>query len=179
MSNLIQFLKTRKVKSPNKAHATDAGIDFYVPEFLPQFIKDLGEKNKTQWMGKVKILNLLEDNEFELPPQERVLIPSGIHCKMQNNRCLIAFNKSGVASKLGLIVGSCVVDEGYEGEIHISLINTSTESVKISAGMKAVQFIETPVYHSDIEITENKTLEEFYQSRSDRGEQGFGSTDHK
>jgi len=188
-SNPIKFLKTREVKSPSRANKYDAGIDFYVPEFTMSFIKDLGEKNKTQWMGGLKILNLLEDKSFELPPQERVLIPSGIHCQMANfSRALIAANKSGVATKTGLIFGAQVVDYEYQGEIHISLINTSNEPVKISAGMKAIQFLETPIFNSDIIVLEEgKTIgdsilinkESFFQKETTRGADGFGSSDKK
>ena len=41
----ISFLKIREVKSPDRAHAFDAGIDFFVPKFTPEFINDLKEKN--------------------------------------------------------------------------------------------------------------------------------------
>jgi len=171
MSSIIQFLKIRKVKSPERAHLTDAGIDFYVPELNMDFIKLLQEKNPTIYITKEGII---------LYPQQRILIPSGIHCQMQNyDRCLIAFNKSGIASKLGLIVGSCVVDSDYQGEIHLSLINTSNKPIKITSGMKILQFIEIPIFNSHIIMEERKTLGEFYKKETTRGNKGFGSTDKK
>ena len=45
MIETIKFLKTRSVKSPSRANKYDAGIDFYVPEFTEDFLKDLREKN--------------------------------------------------------------------------------------------------------------------------------------
>jgi len=176
MSDSIHFLKIRNVKSPNRAYSTDAGIDFYIPELTQDFCKILHEKNPN-----VTFRQYIEDNQTEiiLNPQERILIPSGIHCQMQNNRCLIAFNKSGVASKFGLIVGSCVVDESYQGEIHLSLINTSNQIVYLTSGMKILQFLEIPIYNSSIDITIGKTPEEFYEKETARGPAGFGSTDNK
>jgi len=176
MTDSIKFLKTREVKSPTRSHMSDAGIDFYVPEFTPIFIKDLAAKNS--WMTKEKIMNFIKDKSFVLFPQQRVLIPSGIHCQMSGNqRALIAFNKSGVAANLGLVVGSAIVDIDYQGEIHLSLINTSNESVTITAGMKIVQFIEMPIINSYIEIIEEKTINEFYEKETVRGAKGFGSSD--
>ena len=173
----IKFLKVREVKSPTRANKYDAGIDFYVPEFTQEFMKVLCEKNSNIQT------NFTHDyppvwEYIILKPQERILIPSGIHCQMESPyRALIAANKSGVATKYGLIFGAEVVDYEYQGEIHLSIINTSNEDVKITPGMKMLQFLETPVYHSEIEIEEGKTTEEFYKETTTRGAGGFGSSD--
>lgn len=115
-------------------------------------------------------------SKIELLPLGRVLIPSGIHVALPKNVFLKAENKSGVASKRGLVVGSSVVDVDYEGEIHISLINCSNKNVIISAGEKAVQFVRyfQPLMN---EIQEFSSKEELYKnSSSARGEGGFGSS---
>jgi len=169
MADTIKFLKTRIVKSPSRANAFDAGIDFFVPEFTPEFLKVLREKNPT--------IHINEQHAV-LHPGHRILIPSGVHCQMASpHRALIAANKSGVATKLGLIVGACVVDYEYQGEIHLSLINTSDNNVLIIPGMKILQFLETPILNSDIEIDETKTIEDFYLEKTTRGAGGFGSSD--
>jgi len=166
----IKFLKTRQVKSPARANKYDAGIDFFVPEFTEKFIEDMKAKNPDCPFIP------LEDG-FILRPHERILIPSGIHCQMSKpGRALITANKSGVATKTGLIFGAQVVDYEYQGEIHISLINTSNQNVRIYAGMKAIQFLETPVFNSDIEVEEGKKPEEFYIEITTRGVGGFGSS---
>jgi deoxyuridine 5'-triphosphate nucleotidohydrolase len=173
MAESIKFLKTREVKSPSRSNQYDAGIDFYVPEFTPEFIKAVEEKNPG-----LKYIPL--EDGFQLKPQERILIPSGIHCQMANHgRALIAANKSGVATKTGLIFGAQVVDYEYQGEIHISLINTGNSSVRIYAGMKAIQFLETPIYNSEILISESLSVDKFYETSTSRGADGFGSTDKK
>jgi len=125
---------------------------------------------------------------FLLPPHKRALIPAGIHSRMaKEGRALIASNKSGVASKLGLVFGAQVVDYTYQGEIHINVINTSTKVVRIYQNMKLIQFVETPVFTNDIEVTEPETFEfmaseylNFYEGiQQDRKAGGFGSTDKK
>lgn len=174
----IKFLKVREVKSPTRANKYDAGIDFYVPEFTPEFLKDLKAKNPD---------NVINELFIVLRPGERILIPSGIHCQMENNdRALIAANKSGVVTKHGLIFGAQVVDYEYQGEIHLSLINTNKKIdhkgngfVVIVPGMKILQFLEMPIFTSEVEITENQTPNEFYEEVTTRGAGGFGSTDKK
>ena len=42
---LLKYSMTRKVKTPTRGHATDAGIDFMCPEFDDKFIKDLGDNS--------------------------------------------------------------------------------------------------------------------------------------
>lgn len=180
MADTIKFLKIRKVQDPSRANTYDAGIDFFVPEFTPEFIDVMKAKNPEVPYSP------LEDG-FILNPQQRILIPSGIHCQMASpHRALIAANKSGVATKTGLVFGAQVVDYEYQGEIHISLINTSDKKVRIYAGMKAIQFLEMPIFNSELEIVKNssvedsKAVEDFYKSIvTTRAAGGFGSTDNK
>ena len=115
---------------------------------------------------------------FLLAPLSRVNIPSGIYCQMaEPGRVLIAANKSGVASKEGLIYGAQVVDFEYQGEIHINVINTSSKVVRIYEGQKLIQFLETPIFTSDIE--EVDSLQNLYKGATSRADGGFGSTDKK
>lgn len=117
-------------------------------------------------------------NYFLLPPMGRINIPSGIYCQMaESGRALIAANKSGVASKQGLIFGAQVVDFEYQGEIHINVINTSSKVARIYAGQKLIQFLETPIFTSPIE--EVDTLQNLYKGATSRADGGFGSTDKK
>jgi dUTPase len=171
MDEKIKFLKTREVKSPTRANKYDAGIDFYVPEFSRDFVDILKEKNPGVEINMLGIY---------LGSGERILIPSGIHCQMNApKRALIAHNKSGVATKTGLIYGAQVVDYEYQGEIHISLIYTGNGIVEITPGMKAIQFLEIPIYNSDIDVEEGKSPKEFYEEETTRGSGGFGSSDKK
>ena len=178
----IKFLKIRDVKSPTRAYEFDAGIDFYVPEFTKEFLEDLAEKNQG------RDLRMLNDGPLvSIPPHSRIMIPAGIKCRMSApERALVAANKSGVATKFGLVYGAQVIDYTYKGEIHLSLINTSDSHITIEPGQKIIQFLELPVYTSEVEVVEDDSEsmgeieEKFYKGlQDDRGEGGFGSTDKK
>jgi dUTP pyrophosphatase len=131
---------------PSRAHSLDAGIDFYVPS---------------------------DFTITKVAPQNAIKIPSGIKVDIPQGYALIAFNKSGVCTTLGLVAGACVIDSGYQGEIHIHLINASRKDVFITPDMKIIQFILIPV--SDV-MTEECDLEELYDKQSERSSGGFGST---
>ena len=104
------------------------------------------------------------------------LIPSGIKANVPKGYALIAFNKSGVATKKGLYIGACVVDEDYQGEIHLHLTNVGDKDVSIAKDDKIAQFILIPVYYA---IPVEVPVENLYEAESERGAGGFGSTDKK
>jgi len=146
----MKITKIKDVKTPTRANATDAGVDFFIPN---------------DYSGKT-----------ELSPGESCFIPSGIKVNVPEGYALIAFNKSGVATKKGLHVGACVVDCGYQGELHINLTNVSAEDQTIAAGDKIVQFVLLPLGNPSIELVEENNL---YETVSTRGEGGFGSSGTK
>ena len=92
----MKFLKIRPVKDPTRGTSKSAGIDLYIP---------------------------FEITTIELKPGESTLIPSGLKVDVPKNHVFVAMNKSGIATKKGLSVGACVIDEDYQGEIHIHLTN--------------------------------------------------------
>lgn len=184
--NQIDFLQVREGKPPTRANVYDAGIDFYVPKFTDQFKEDLKSKNL-----KFSDSSFTEDRTgkyFLISPHGRVLIPSGFKCRMAApGRALIAANKSGIATKHGLIFGAQVVDYTYKGEIHISIINTTDNWIRVEEDQKIIQFLEMPVFANEVFITdaiedglEGGNIESvFYEGlEDDRGAGGFGSTDN-
>ena len=160
----MKFSKVLKVKSPNRGHATDAGIDFFIPDFTEEFISQLKEKNSHI---------LFNEDGIQLLAHQRILIPSGIKMNVPINHALIAFNKSGVASKQGLDLLASVVDHGYQGQIHISIYNTSSNILNLKYGSKIIQFILLPIKTPEVEECSE---EELFIESSNRGEGGFGST---
>ena len=98
--------KIRNVITPTRGTTGSAGIDFYVPDDYPSALA-------------------------KIDPGDRFFIPSGIKANVPEGYALIAMNKSGVALKKGLMVGACVVDSDYQGEIHLHLVNTSYKAVTI------------------------------------------------
>lgn len=171
----LAFCKIRKVKSPTRAHEFDAGIDFFVPEDLTTEVM----VKKCEITGCDVEMELAEDGQtikcFILKPNESILIPSGIKMKVPNGYMLQYSNKSGVASKKGLLVGAEIVDVGYEGECHINLHNVSKFNQIITAGDKIVQGILVPVgFQIPVEAENEEDL--YGTERSERGAGGFGSS---
>jgi dUTP pyrophosphatase len=140
----MKVQKLRNVKTPSRGTSVSAGIDFYVPEDFETVV---------------------------LKPGQSVLIPSGIKAQVPRGYALIAFNKSGVATKQGLQVGACVVDEDYEGEIHLHMVNISDKDQTVATGQKLVQLVLIPVCYFDVE-----EVEELANRNTERGSGGFGST---
>lgn len=147
----MKISKIRNVKTPVRGTGKSAGLDFFIPE--PSSIGDA--------------------EAWSIGPGESALIPSGIKAQVPKGFALIAFNKSGISTKKGLAVGACVVDEDYQGEIHIHLMNTSNKTVILTSGEKVVQFILLPVFYDAIEVVDEKEL---FPESTERGEGGFGST---
>ena len=175
MTQTIKFTKVRDVKSPVRGTAQAAGIDFFVPNYNEQFLVDFTAKNPLIHYDTADDGSSMR---FELKPGQRVLIPSGIKTFMAADTALIGANKSGVASKKGLVFGAHVIDSDYSGEIHINVINTGDTSVRIETGEKLIQFIHTPVILSNLEEVSYVEYEALHAD-SVRGEGGFGSTGTK
>jgi dUTP pyrophosphatase len=152
----LKMSKTRDTKLPTRANSgADAGIDFYVPN---------------DWNG---------GSEWILQPGQSVKIPAGIKVEVPAGYALIFFNKSGVAAKKSLIVGACVIDHGYAGEVHINMINVGQENQLITAGDKIVQGILVPVITFEtLEVPEDELYRDIHVA-GNRGAGGFGSTGEK
>lgn len=142
----INYAKVRDVKSPVRAHSTDAGIDFFIPEDF--------EETTLEW-------------------GDDVLIPSGIKFDVLTQHMLLNLNKSGVASKHGLIIGACVIDEPYQGEIHLNLIKATKGEVTLKPGDKILQSVLIPV---DYSIPNEVPVSELFSEETERGEGWAGST---
>ena len=136
----------KDVKTPIRGTEKSAGIDFFVPNDFENFVVE---------------------------PGNSACIPSGVKANVPNGFALIVFNKSGVALKRSLSVGACIVDEDYQGEIHLHVYNFGNKAETICAGEKLVQMILVPVFYDSIEEV---CIEDLFCVNSQRGEGGFGST---
>jgi dUTP pyrophosphatase len=78
--------------------------------------------------------------------------------------------RSGFSSANTLKLKAGVIDSNYRGEIKLVFQNCGDYPVKLEAGAKVAQLVLLPV--PEVTVVEVTNLEE-----SDRGEQGFGSSD--
>lgn len=147
----MKIFKTRNVKTPTRGTKGSAGLDFYVPYDFP--------------------------GTHSLLPGMDVNIPSGIKLQVPHGYALIFKNKSGVALRKGLQVGACVIDEDYQGEVHLHVRNIGSESAWIEPGEKLVQGLLVPVLYEDVE--EVRDEKELFPAATERGQGGFGSTGTK
>jgi dUTP pyrophosphatase len=83
-----------------------------------------------------------------------------------------------MAAKKSLVVGACVIDSGYEGELKINLHNVGLYPQTIHPGDKIAQIlvyqIELPEFS---EVPEGVPLYTRTPTISNRKDGGFGSTD--
>jgi dUTPase len=87
-------------------------------------------------------------------------------------------NRSSIAAKRHLIVGACVVDAGYDGELFVNLHNIGKEDQFIAAGAKIAQVVLIPVVHFRAVESPSGSLYGWYPiAISDRGDGSLGSTD--
>ena len=172
----ILFNKTRSVKSPNRAYDNSDAVDFFIPVYDSDFLSDLKSKNPNKEFYECSVSPNCDSMTISLAPHGRINIPSGIRVIINDeDTCLLAVNKSGVATKLGLTIGACLIDRNYTGEIHLSVINTGSEPVQIKTGEKLVQFMHIPVIHSAFQEILSEDFDKL-KPDSDRGSGGFGSS---
>lgn len=147
----MKIFKLRNVKTPTRGTPLSAGIDFYIPDDFP--------------------------GVHSLMPGDDVNIPSGIKVKIPHGYALIFKNKSGVALNRGLQVGACIVDEDYQGEVHLHVRNIGLDVQFLEPGEKLVQAILVPVLIEDVEVVDH--ISDLFEEETERGEGGFGSTGTK
>lgn len=157
----MKIALVRDVESPVRGTEKSAGLDFFIPNDF-----------------KSSVIN----------PGEDVLIPSGVKASIPKGYMLMAAEKSGVVTSkqacIGagrkpkelafssiVVLGAKIVDEDYQGEIHIHLVNVGKEAVTLYPGTKIAQFILVPVSYEGIEICEE---DELFEEESERADKGFG-----
>ena len=158
---MIQFLKVRDVKSPVRDVNENAGIDIFIPE-------------KSAFTEQELANMTIEDGQIMVLPGEGVIIPLGIKSKFDKDIALLAVNKSGIASKKHLIVGACLVDSSYQGELLLHLQNVGNREQKIAFGCKIIQFVPIKINTEVHTVTTDDS--HFYEKETNRGNGGFGST---
>lgn len=148
LEDKVRVFRTRPMaKLPQRAHKTDAGMDFF---FAPS-----------------------EGVAARVKPSQSVLLETGIKMEVPPGCMLQIMNKSGVASKRQLITGACVVDEGYNGEIFVNLQNIGEDIQYIEPGQKIAQGVFVRIEKPDMHLIEE---DDVYGGETSRGDGALGST---
>jgi dUTP pyrophosphatase len=116
------------------------------------------------------------ESALSIGPGESVLVPTGCKFAIPHGYMMEVKNKSGIAYKRQLIVGACVVDSGYEGEVFINLHNIGHETQWLQPGDKVAQGVVIPVVHARFIASTSPDIYEYPITISDRGAGALGST---
>jgi dUTP pyrophosphatase len=147
-------LLRKGAKPPKRAYPTDAGADVFY----------CYDSERRDW-------HIGDESEFWINAGESCVLPTGIKVEVPRGHMLEVKNKSGIASKRQLLVGACVIDSGYDGEVFINLHNVGTTTQKVYPGDKLAQVVLVPVETCDFVCTGDELNTDTF-----RGAGGFGST---
>tara|TARA_R110002126_G_scaffold149149_1_gene295158 strand:+ start:300 stop:758 length:459 start_codon:yes stop_codon:yes gene_type:complete len=149
---ILEYARMRDTaKPPVRANPSDAGLDiFYNPE---------------------------NDDAVTIAPGESVVLETGYRFGVPHGYMLEVKNRSGLASKRSLVVGACVIDAGYDGEVLINLHNIGNETQTVQPYTKIAQIVMVPVVHFRALETHGGNLYSWYPiAMTEREDGGFGST---
>jgi len=158
---IIEYTRMRQsARPPERANPSDAGLDLF---FNPAPAGILASPNL---------------DSVVIKPGENMVLPTGYRFGIPHGYMLEIKNRSGVAAKRSLIVGACVVDSGYDGEIFVNLHNIGKTTQIIEPQTKIAQAVMMPVVHCRAVETSSGDLYGWYPiTLSKRGDGSLGSTD--
>jgi len=117
------------------------------------------------------------ESTLAIAPGASVLVPTGCTFGIPHGYMMEIKNKSGVAYKRQLLVGACVVDSGYEGEVFVNLHNLGSETQHLEPGDKVAQAVVVPVVHARFVASQTPDIYDWYPiTMSQRGNGALGST---
>ena len=149
---IIEYCMTHfAVNPPTRANPSDAGLDIY-------------------YSPKTRI-------EKRIEPGESVLLETGLKFGVPHGYMLEVKNRSSVASKRQLLVGACVIDSGYDGEVFINLHNVGLSTQLVEPGQKIAQIVMVPVVPFRAYCRHEDSLYDYPITMSERGAGALGSTD--
>ena len=178
----LKFTRIRGVKAPTRATPGSAGIDLYVPYDLTRI-----DMNKTMEITKCNIrvdtsLDSGTVTNIVIPPGDSCVVPSGIKVNVPDGYVLKIENRSSIAAKKGLLVGACIIDSDYTGEILVNFHNPTNKDSAVAKmavlcpGDKMCQAVLYPIEVPEpVEV--QTSVELFKDKDSNRSSGGFGSTD--
>lgn len=132
-------LKDNSIIIPTKGHTTDAGYDIYSPVDL-----------------------VIEGHDFSHR------IDLGVGFEIPEGYVGIISERSS-QGKVGVTTAGNVVDHGYTGNVHVTLINHQDTPVQINRGDRICQLLVIKIAMEDLEVVDS--FEE-----TERGEGAHGST---
>lgn len=116
---------TETARLPERAHATDAGLDVFTDEVV-----------------------------VNMAPSETRRIKLGIGVRVPAGCMALILPRSSTALR-GLDVHHPPIDDGYTGEVSALVTNTTSEYIAIPKGTKLAQMVVVPVVFEDVEESDD------------------------
>ena len=107
---------------------------------------------------------------IHIPARGQVLVETGLAIGLPKGTYARIAPRSGLASKNRISVGGGAIDADYTGEVKVILINQGNEECLIQTGERMAQIIVA-------KINTETAVQVKHLPKTDRGTQGFGSTD--
>ena len=137
---------------PVRANPSDAGLDL-------KYNPDVGSQ------------------PVSIEPGQSMILGTGLKFGVPHGYMIQIMNRSGNAAKKKLMVGACVVDSGYNGEVFVNLHNIGSKPQTINPGDKIAQAVVIPVVPARFVETNNDNLYDWSPiTISNRGDGALGST---
>ena len=137
---------------PVRANPSDAGLDL-------KYNPDVGSQ------------------PVSIEPGQSMILGTGLKFGVPHGYMIQIMNRSGNAAKKKLMVGACVVDSGYNGEVFVNLHNIGSKPQIINPGDKIAQAVVIPVVPVRFLETKNDNLYDWSPiTISARGDGALGST---
>ena len=149
---ILEYYRVRKeALPPTRANPSDAGLDL---RFNP-------EDGRTVF----------------LKPGGSTILSTGYKFGIPHGYMMQVMNRGGNAAKKHLVVGACVVDSGYDGEVFVNLHNIGLISQHIKPGDKIAQGVIMPVVPVRFLERQDENLYDWSPiTISNRGDGSLGST---
>lgn len=157
MEKMKVALLRENAKMPRREHETDAGADVFL-SYSEELIKN----------------HVHPSGSLEIYPNSSIVVPTGIKLEVPPGYKVEVKNKSSIAAGRHLLVGACVIDSGYSGELFVNLHNVGVCSQYFREGDKVAQIVVGPIETPEFESVKEDEL--YKNMNSDRGDGGFGST---
>lgn len=116
------------------------------------------------------------DSKIKVPARSTTKIHTGIRAVIPDGYYAQIETRSSIAQKGVFVVGG-IIDNGYRGEWIVVLMNSTDEDVYLDPDNAVAQVILHNQTHFYVKVISDKEFEKYLNT--ERGANGFGSTDNK
>ena len=116
-------------------------------------------------------LDLYSPVDALIPPRGSYDIDSGVHVEIPVGCVGMIRSKSGLLFKHSITTDG-TIDAGYTGSVRVKMLNHTDQYYQVKRGDKITQIVVQPCMLPEIEVVDS--LDD-----TERGANGFGSTDNK